>query len=203
MLGLWLADETPGALPLAALLGAAALASKRDALAYCAVLALFGLVETFRLRRPDLARRLGVALALMFLSIVPWQLFVRLHHIRSQDVGAGSSSHLTSNLHQAGWIAGRIVHRLLEEKYAYVVPIAAALAVLVLARRREWRLPAAVAAFGLGLFAVLLVVYVNATAGLAYLVRSSAERTVFPLCLFAAAILPLLVVRALRAGADP
>ena len=192
--GLWLAEETPGALPLAALCGAAALASKRDALADCAVLAVLALVETFRLRRPDLARRMAIALALMFLSIVPWRLFVSHHHLRNQDVSVGSK-HLAKNLHHVGFIAGRLAHRFFDGNYAYVVPIAAVAAALALARGPSRRLPAAVAVFGLGLFAVLIVVYVNATINLVSLLPLSAGRTVYPLSLFAASILPLLVVR--------
>ncbi len=203
LLGLWLVEETPGALPLAALCGAAALACKRDALADCAVLALFAFVEVFRLRRPDLARRVAIALALMFLSIVPWRVFVSVHHLRSYDVGAGSSKHLASNLHHVGWIAARLWDYLVDGNYAAVVVIAAGAAALALTRREPWRLPASAIVFGLGLFAVLVVVYVNATANLGYLVRSSGERTLYPLCLFAASVLPLLVVRALRAGSDP
>ena len=202
LFGLWLAEETPGALPLAALCGAAALASKRDALADCAVLALFALVETFRMRRPDLARRMGIALALMFLSIVPWRLWVSVHHLRNQDVSFGSK-HLTTNLHHAGYIAGRLVHQFFERNYAFVVPIAAVVAAIAFARGPSRRLPAAFAVFGLGLFAVLIVVYVNATVNLVALLRQSAGRTIYPLSLLAASILPLLLVQALRLEADP
>ena len=202
LFGLWLAEETPGALPLAALCGAAALASKRDALADCAVLALFALVETFRLRRPDLARRMAIAVALMLLSIVPWQLFVSRHHLSNPDVSVGSN-HLATNLHQVGFIAGRLADRFFDGNYAYVVPIAAGSAALALARGPSRRLPTAVAVFGLGLFAALIVVYVNATINLVSLLALSAGRTVFPLSLLAASILPLLVVRALRVGSDP
>ena len=202
LFGLWLAEETPGALPLAALCGAAALACKRDALADCAVLALFALVETFRLRRPDLARRMAIAVALMFGSIVPWRLFVSLHHLRNQDVSLGSK-HLARNLHHVGFIAGRLAYLLLDGNYAYVVPIAAGAAALALARGGSRRLPTAVAGFGLGLFAMLIVVYVNATVNLVTLLRLSAGRTVYPLALLAASILPLLVVRALQPTLRP
>ena len=202
LIGLWFAEETPGALPLAALFGAAALACKRDALADCAVLAVFALVETFRLRRPDLARRMAIAVALMLLSIVPWRLFVALHHLRNQDVSLGSKN-LARNLHDVAFIARQVAYRFLDANYAYVVPIAAGLAALALARGLSRRLPTAVITVGLGLFAVLIVVYVNATTNLAFLLQQSAGRTVYPLSLLAASILPLLVVRALRAGSDP
>jgi hypothetical protein len=199
---LWLAEETPGALPLAALCGAAALACKRDALADCAVLAAVALVETVRLRRPDLARRMAIALALMFLSIVPWRLWVSLHHLRNQDVSFGSK-HLARNLDQIGFIVAQLGHNLVDGNlYAYVVPIAGVAAALALTRGRSRRLSAAAAVFGLGLFAVLIVVYLNATVNLAGLVLLSATRTLYPLSLFAAAVLPLLVVRALGSGGD-
>ncbi len=201
LLGLWLADETPGALTLATLCAAAALACKRDALGVCAVLAFFAFVETLRLRRPDLARRMAVAAAVMFLSIVPWRLFVAVHHLRNQDVSLGSA-HLASNLHHVGFIIGRLGHQLVEANYAYVVPIAAAAAAVAFVRGPSRRLPAAVGVFGLGLFAELVVVYMNATVDLGRLLGLSAGRTVYPLSLLAAAILPLLVVRALRPATE-
>ena len=188
--------------PLAAVLGAAALACKRDALADCAVLAALALAETARVRRPDLARRLGVALVLMFLSIVPWRVYVAAHHIRNQDVGIGNG-HISSNVHHVGFIVSRLWDFLVGRGYLGVVPLAAAAAALALARRTPWRLPAGALIFGGALFAALVLIYLNATAGLRYLVHYSGERTLFPLCLFAASVLPLLLVKAFRAGADP
>jgi hypothetical protein len=198
LFGLWIAEETPGALALAALCGAAALACKRDALADVAVLALFVLVATLRVRRPAL-RRAAIAVALMMLSIIPWRLWVSDHHLRNQDVALGSK-HLGRNLHHVGFIVGRLAHAILNGSYAYVVPIAVAFAVLTLVRGPSRRLEMAVVAFVLGIFAVLIVVYLNATTSLTALLALSAPRTVYPLCLFAAAILPLLVVRALALG---
>lgn len=198
LFGLWIAEETPGTLPLAALCGAAALACKRDALADCAVLALVALVATLRTRRPDLVRRLVVAVALMFLSIVPWRLFVSRHHLRNEDVSLGGA-HLAKNLHHLGFIVGRVAGHFVDGHfYAWVVPIAAGAAAVAFARGPSRRLPTAVVVFGFGLFAVLVVVYANATTKLDVLLRLSAGRTVYPLSLFAASILPLLVVRALR-----
>jgi hypothetical protein len=202
LLALWLVEETPGALPLAALLGAAALASKRDAIADCAVLVVFALIETARLRRPDMTRHLAVAAALMFLTIVPWRIYVAAHHLRNQDVGVGNG-HIGSNLHHVDSIFSSLWHFLVGTGYLGVVPLAAATAVLALARGEPPRLPAAALAFGTALFAALVFVYVDATAGLPYLLRSSGERTIFPLCLFAASVLPLLLMGAFRAGADP
>ncbi len=202
LLGLWLVEETPGLLPLAALLGAAALACKRDALADCAVLAVLALVETARLRRPDLARRLAVALVLMFVSIVPWRVYVAVHHIRNQDVGLGNG-HLSSNVHHLGWIVTRLWDFLAGPRYLGVVPLVAAAAALALVRSDRRRLPVSVLVFGAGLFTALVLVYVDATAGLRYLVDYSGVRVLFPLCLLSASVLPLLLVQAFRAGADP
>jgi hypothetical protein len=195
LLGLWLVEETPGVLPLFALLGAAALACKRDAIADCAVLAVLGLLETARLRRPDLAWRLAVAVGLMFLTIVPWRAYVSVHHIRNQDVGIGNG-HISSNVHHLGWIIGRLWAFLVGHSYLGVALIAAAAAVLALVRTREWRLPVSVLVFGAGLYTALLLVYIDATASLHYLVQYSGRRILFPLCLFSATILPLLLVRA-------
>jgi hypothetical protein len=201
LLALWLVDETPGALPLAALLGAAALACKRDALADCAVLAVFALLETARLRRPDIARRLAVALVLMFVSIVPWRVYVAVHHIRNQDVGLGNG-HLSSNLHHLGWIVTRLWDFLVGPRYLGVVPLAAAAAALALARRDRRRLPVSMLVFGGGLFTAFVLVYLDATAGLHYLVNYSGVRVLFPLCLLCASILPLLLIRAFDRGSS-
>jgi hypothetical protein len=202
LLGLWLVEENPGALPLVALLGAAALACKRDALAACAVLAVLGLIETVRLRRPDLTRRLAVAMVLMFLTIVPWRAYVSAHHLRNYDVGLGNG-HLSSNLHHLGWINAKLWGFLVGRSYLGVVLIAAAAAVLALVRTKQWRLPVSALVFGASLFAALLLIYIDATAALPYLVQYSGRRILFPLCLFSASILPLLLVRAFRAGSDP
>ncbi len=207
LLALWLTEETPGALPLAALLGAAALACKRDAVADCAVLAVLALIETVRLRRPDLTRRLAVALLLMFLSVVPWRVYVSAHHLRNQDVGLGNG-HIASNAHHLGWILSRLWDFLVGPRYLGVAPLAAAAAVLALARTKELRLPVSVLVFGTSLFAVLVLIYLDATAALRYLVNSSGVRILYPLCLFSASVLPLLLGRAFglgafRAGADP
>jgi hypothetical protein len=198
LLGLWLVEETPGALPLAALLGAAALACKRDAIGDCGVLAILALIETARLRRSDLARRLGVALVLMFGSIVPWRVYVSAHHLKNYDVGIGNG-HLSSNVHHLGWIVARLWDYLVNRGYLGVAPLAMGVAALALARTRQWRLPVSVLVFGVALFTALVLVYVDATAGLTYLVHHSAERTLFPLCLFSASVLPLLLVRAFGA----
>jgi hypothetical protein len=196
LFGLWLAEETPGALPLAALFGAAALACKRDALADCAVLALVVIVATLRSRRPALVWPMATALALMFLSLVPWRLFASLHHLPDQDVTLGSD-HLGRNLRAVDVIARVLGRSLINPNYAYVVPIAAGLVALSLVRGPSRRLPTAVAVFGLGLVVALFVVYVNAIVNLEGLLNQSAARTIFPLSLFAASILPLLVTEAL------
>jgi hypothetical protein len=201
LMALWLVEETPGALPLAALLGAAALACKRDAVADCAVLAVLALVETVRLRRPDLLRRLVIALVLMFLTVVPWRVYVSSHHLKNQDVGLGNG-HISSNAHHLGWVVSRLWDFLVGPRYLGVAPLAAAAAVLALARTRRARLPVSVLVFGTSLFAVLILIYLDATAALRYLVNSSGVRILFPLCLFSASVLPLLLVRAFRAGTD-
>ena len=59
---------------------------------------------------------------------------------------------------------------------------------LALARTRQWRLPVSVLVFGAALFAALVLVYLDATAALRYLVNYSGERILFPLCLFSASV---------------
>jgi hypothetical protein len=88
------------------------------------------------------------------------------------------------------------------------VPLAAIAAFVVLVRGPARLLAVGALALGLGLLLALMFVYMNATSDehLHYLVRASAPRTIMPVALLAAALLPLLVVQALGvapAEADP
>ena len=193
LLGAWLADEAPGALPLGALFLAAALSMKRDAIAACVVLAVVALAGAIVRHRSW--RALTVALAGVALAAVPWRIFLAVHHLHETDVG---SSRLGDNAGQFGWVIGTLGRYLLRREYLGAVPLAAAAALVVLLRGGPRLIAGGALALGLALLASLVFVYLNATAGVHYLVYTSGQRTLIPMVVLAAALLPLLVARALR-----
>jgi hypothetical protein len=172
---------------------AAALAMKRDGIAACVVLAVAVIAGAALRRRPW--RNLAVALAAVVVSAVPWRVFLAVHHLHETDVG---SSRLSGNAGQLGWVLGTLGRYLLRREYLGVAPLAAAAALVVLLRGGPRLLGAGALAVGLVLLASLVFVYLNATAGVRYLVYQSGQRTLVPLVLLAAALLPLLVARAMR-----
>jgi hypothetical protein len=176
-------------LPLGARFAAAAHATKRDAIAACAVLALLSLVRWPR-------RRTLIAIVAVALTTLPWRIWVSVHDLHDRDVGV-SPSRLGDSAHEAGWVAGRLGEILVRQDYAWAVPLAAAAALVLLVRRGHRELATGVLVLGLGLVAALVFVYLNGAAGVHYLVRTSAKRTLLPTATFAAAILPLLVWRTL------
>jgi hypothetical protein len=177
-------------LPLGAVFAAAALATKRDAIAACLVLAVLAAVRWPR-------RRMLIAIVAVALTTVPWRVWVATHDLHDADVGT-SPSRFADNAHQAGWVAGRLGEILLRWDYAWAVPIAALAAVVLLFRRDGRELATGVLVLGLGLVAALVLVYLNGHAGVHYLVRTSAKRTLLPTAILAAAVLPLLVWRVVR-----
>lgn len=175
--------------PLGAVFAAAALATKRDAIAACAVLAVLAFVRWPR-------RRMAIAIVSVALTCVPWRIWVWTHHLHGNDIGA-SPSRLGDNAHQAGWVAGRLGEILLRMDYAWAPVLAVAAAVVLLFTREGRELAVGVLVLGFGLVAVLVLVYLNGHAGVHYLVRTSAKRTLLPTATFAAAVLPLLLWRTL------
>lgn len=176
-------------LPLAAVFAAAALATKRDAIAACAVLAVLALVRWPR-------RRTLIAFVAVASTTLPWRIWVSTHHLHDNDVGV-SPSRFGDNAHQAGWVAGRLGEILLRWDYAWTPVLAVAAALVLLFRRDGRELAVGVLVLGLGLVAALVVVYLNGHAGVHYLVRTSAKRTLLPTATLAAAVLPLLLWRTL------
>jgi hypothetical protein len=199
LLGLWLAGGTPGALPLAALFAAAALATKRDAIALCSVLAAVALAAAL-VRRASLGQ-LALALAFAAASTIPWRVFVAVHHLHDRDVGL-SPGRVGDHAGQLGWILGTLGGFLLRSEYLWVVPLAGAAALVVLLRGPERELAAGALVLVGGLLLALVFVYLNGAAGVRYLVRTSGQRTLLPAVLLAAALLPLLLSRALRVAPE-
>jgi hypothetical protein len=180
---------------LGSVFAAAALATKRDAVAFCAVLYGLGFVALLVRRERARLRAWSVSAVCVALSAVPWRVFDATHDLHDRDVRAS-----LSNADQLTFVLGRLGHLVVERAYLWALPLAAVAAVVMLVRDRDRELAVGVLALGAGLFAALTIVYVSGTTGVRYLVRSTAERTLMTPALLAAVLLPLLVTRALGAA---
>ena len=182
-------------LALGSVFAAAALATKRDAVAFCAVLYALGFVVLLVRREREHMPALLVSVVCVALSALPWRVFDAVHDLHDGDV-APSLSHVGD----LPFVFRRFGHLIVEQAYLWTIPLAAAAAVMMLVRRRDRQLALGVLALIAGLFAALALVYLSGTTGVRYLVRSTAERTLITPTLLAAALLPLLVTRALGAA---
>jgi hypothetical protein len=185
-------------LALGSVFAAAALATKRDAVAFCAVLYAVTFVAVLVRRERERLRALLVSAFCVALSAVPWQVFDAAHDLHGRDV-APSLAHADD----LSFVLGRLGHHVVERAYLWTLPLAAAAAIVMLVRGRDRPLAVGTLALGLGLIAALAFVYVSGTTGVHYLVRSTASRTLMTPTLLAAALLPLLVTRALGAEPEP
>jgi hypothetical protein len=183
---------------LGSVFAAAALATKRDAVAFCAVLYGLGFAAILIRRERTRLRAWSASALFVALSAVPWRVFDGTHDLHDRDVGPP-----LSNADQFSFVIGRIGHLTVERAYLWALPLATAAAVVMLVRGRDRQLAVGVVTLGAGLVAALAIVYVSGTTGVGYLVRSTAERTLMTPTLFAAALLPLLVTRALGASRLP
>jgi hypothetical protein len=181
---------------LGSVFAAAALATKRDAIAFCAVLYALGFVALFVRRERERIPALFVSALCVALSAVPWRVFDAVHGLRDGDVAPSFS-----RADDLPFVFGRFGHLIVERAYLWAIPLAAAAAVAMLVRGRDRQLALGVVALDAGLFAALAFVYLSGTTGVRYLVRSTGERTLMTPTLLAAVLLPLLVTRAL--GVEP
>ncbi len=177
---------------LGSVFAAAALATKRDAVVFCAVLYGVALVALLVRRERERLRALGFSAFWVALSAVPWRVFDAVHDLHDRDVAPS-----LSRADQLPFVLGRVGHLAVERAYLWALPLATFAAVVMVVRGRDRQLALGVLALGLGLVAALALVYVSGTTGVRYLVRSTAERTLITPTLLAAAVLPLLVTRAL------
>ena len=185
-----------GQVALASVVAAAALATKRDAVAFLVVLYAVAAVAALVTGDRRRLRSLGLSLAFVALSAVPWRVYNAVHGLHDDDVSPSLSR--TDDL---PFTIGRLAHVLVERAYLWAIPLAVAAAAVLLVRRRDRRLALAVLALEAGLLTALTLVYVSGTTGVRDLVRSTVERTVITPTLLAAALLPLLVTRALAVEA--
>jgi hypothetical protein len=185
-----------GELALGSVFAAAALATKRDAMAFVAVLYAVSFAAVLVRRERDRLAPLAVSAFCVGITAVPWQVFNATHDLHDRDV-APSQAHLD----EFGFVLHRIGRLLFAQAYLWALPIAALTAVVMLVRGRDRKLAVAVLTLELALVAALVFVYLSGTSGVEYLVRSTVRRTLLTPTLLAAALLPLLVTRAL--GARP
>ncbi len=189
LVGLWLARGEPAHLALGSVFAAAALATKRDALALCVAFLLVALLG--RRFKPLAAATLAVAL-----TTLPWRIFSAVNDLHDKDVG--SVSQIANRAGDLPDVLDRLGGFLVEQPYLGAVPLAAFAAAILLLRGEDRRLGGAfLLLLGLSLGALVLV-YLSGTAGTFYLLRSSGRRTLLPATLLAATLLPLLVTRAIE-----
>jgi hypothetical protein len=185
------ADER---IALGSVFAAAALATKRDAVAFCAVLYGVAFVAVLVRGERERLRALSVSALCVALSAVPWRVFDATHDLHDRDLAPS-----LSRADQLPFVLGRIGHLVIERAYLWALPFATIAAVVMLVLGRDRRIALGALALGAGLVAVLALGYVAGTTGVRYLVRSTAERTLITPSLLAAALLPLLATRALGA----
>ena len=185
-------------LALASVFAAAALATKRDAIAFCCVLYGVALLGAVARRERERVRPLLAAAVLVALTAVPWRVFSEVHDLRTNDVNPS-----LAHADELSFTLGRFAHVFVDRAYLFAVPLAAAAAIALLSRRRDRRLALGSLVLGVGLVAALALVYVGGRTGVRYLVGSTAERTLLTPTFLAAVLLPLLVTRALGLGQDP
>ncbi len=185
-------------LALASVFAAAALATKRDAIAFCFVLYAVALLGAIARRERERIGPLLAAAVLVALTAVPWWVFSHVHDLRTNDVGPS-----LAHADELSFTLGRFMHVFVDRAYLFAVPLAAAFALALLARRRHRLLALGSLALGFALVAALALVYLGGRTGVRYLVSSTAERTLITPTLLAAVLLPLLVTRALGLEPEP
>jgi hypothetical protein len=192
-IGLWLIGDGEDRLRLGAVLAAGALATKQEGVVLDAALfAAAGLVLACRRSASD-AQRFAIAAGCVVLTAIPWQLWVRAHHLHDADISP-SLGRMARQAHSLPTIVHRLGAELVWLKWPGIVALAV-LAALVLA----WRQRDALAGGYLLLLAFsmagLVVVYWNARIPVAGLLTQSSERVVTAPVLLSVAALPLLIAR--------
>jgi hypothetical protein len=197
--GLWLLEDGDDRLILGAVLAAGALALKQEGIVLDA--ALFAVVAaalTLRRSAPA-ARRFGVAAGCVVLSAVPWQLWVRHHHLHDADIGP-SAGRMARQAHTLPEIAHRLGAELLWLRWPGVVALAVLAAGLLLLRQRDPLAAGYLALLALSMAGVAAV-YWNARVPIHGLLTQSAQRTVAAPIVLSVAAMPLLVSRIRSSGA--
>jgi hypothetical protein len=192
-IGLWLSDGRGDLLALGALFAAGALAVKQEGIVLD--VALFSVVALALVAAGERARlrQLAVAACAVAATGVPWQAYVHAHGFRDADI-APSFHRSGDQIDQLPEIVHRLGAQLVWLKWPAIVPLAVAVAVVLVVRRRD-RLAASYLLLLAAAMAVLAVVYLNARVYIPALLERSAERVVIAPVLLSAIVLPLLLTR--------
>jgi hypothetical protein len=199
-IGLWLWDGRRDLLVLGCLFAAGALAVKQEGIVLDA--ALFAVAAALLVVAREAGRLKSLALAAVAVAAtgIPWQAYVRAHGFHDADI-APSLSRSAHQLDQLPAIAHQLGAQLVWLKWPAIVPLAAAVALILAVRRRDG-LAAAYLALLAAAMAVLGIVYLNARVYVPALLERSAERVVVAPVLLSAVVLPVLLSR-LLAPRDP
>jgi hypothetical protein len=182
-----------------AVFAAAAVATKREGVLFVALLVLGCVCAVLARRTWREGSRLTVAaLAALAAGAVPWLVFAATHGLSDGDVRP-SLARTIDQLSGLPSVVTKMGDVLFDPRYNLIVPLAAAAAILLVVRagsgrRLGWAYLGLLCAFLAG----LALVYVNGAAAVDYLVRTSAPRTLMSLVFVSAALLAVLLERALQ-----
>jgi hypothetical protein len=193
----WLEGGERRWLWLAALLAAAAVATKVEGAAFAAVL-LVAVAVVARARGRSLAA-LGVAALGVAATALPWELWSRAHDLQNavSEAGGPAAPGAATAVERGASAAASLLRELADpSSWLALVLLAAAAVALGLVRRRSRSLALFTLAVGAGALASLLAVYVVTPLDFDYHVATSVRRVVTAPVLFAAALAPLLLVAA-------
>jgi hypothetical protein len=194
-LGIWVRQGSRDRLLLGSLFAAAALGTKQEGTLFCIIL-FIGVATALAVNRER--RRLGrlaVAGTVAAATAIPWQLYVRSHDLENPGFEA-SPGRVASQLDTLPQIVFALGRPALDSDWLYVLPLSVAGGLILLRRGCERGLAAAYLLTLVALFASLGVVYLTADPDRSIL-AGSASRVVSTPMLLSAALLPILLERAL------
>ena len=198
-----LLDDDGRSLLFVAAFGVSAIQVKVEATPQLALVAAFSLAAAWRLR-PRRVRPLAITWGVVALSALPWQAWLRLHHVRAQDTvplsRALDPAYLLARGARFRTAADVVGHQLVNRhEWLVVVPLAVALAVAgaVIERRGWWLTPVLLLAC---LYLFWIWVYWAHPDPIAYVVYTSSYRVVDATILVAALSIPLLAEGLIRSG---
>ncbi|MDP9255723.1 MAG: hypothetical protein M3Q31_04095 [Actinomycetota bacterium] len=190
---LWLMGDGGDRLLLGALLAAGALAIKQEGFVLDgALFAVVGLVIAGRRSASD-AWRFALASGCVVVTALPWQLWVRAHHLHDADV-APSLGRMARQAHSLPTIVHRLAAELVWLKWPGIVALAVLAALILAVRRRDALAGGYLLLLALSM-AGLIAVYWNARIPVGGLLAQSASRVVTGPVLLSIAALPLLIAR--------
>src|SRR5438034_411979 len=147
-----------GRIALGSVFLVAALATKRDALAYCAVLYAVAFGDVLVRRERERLRPLLVSAACVALSAVPWRVFDATHDLHDRDIALS-----LSRAGQLPFVLGRMGHLVVQRAYLWTLLLAMGAAVVMLMRGRDQRLAVGALALLAGLVGALSLAYISGT----------------------------------------